>query len=72
MKFLFKTRVQTPIGWARHIRSYVLNPYRVVKDSRTGVEVSDVDRVLSGELLPVFMKAHLQKKAKSLVNLEGR
>jgi peptide chain release factor 2 len=49
------------IGFGSQIRSYVLQPYRLVKDVRTKVEVGDVDRVLNGDL-EMFMKAYLQAK----------
>ncbi len=46
------------IGFGSQIRSYVLAPYRMVKDLRTGLERGDVDRVLDGDLTS-FMKAWL-------------
>ena len=50
------------IEWGSQIRSYVMQPYRMVKDLRTGVEVGDTDRVLNGDLLP-FMEAWLAQRA---------
>jgi peptide chain release factor 2 len=46
------------INFGSQIRSYVLQPYRVVKDHRTKVEIGDVDRVLDGDLQP-FIRAYL-------------
>ncbi len=49
---------KTDIGWGHQIRSYVLQPYQLVKDLRTGVESTSPQDVLNGALLP-FMEAAL-------------
>src|SRR6188474_3533060 len=53
---------KTDIGWGHQIRSYVLQPYQMVKDLRTGVQTSDTSAVLDGDL-DQFMAATLAQKA---------
>ena len=52
---------KTEIGWGHQIRSYVLHPYRMVKDLRTGVETSNSQAVLDGSL-DEFMAAALAQR----------
>ena len=52
------------IGWGSQIRSYVLQPYRLVKDHRTGEQVGDADSVLDGAIDP-FLEAWLKGKIAS-------
>jgi peptide chain release factor 2 len=53
---------KTDIGWGHQIRSYVLQPYQMVKDLRTGVSTSNTGAVLDGDL-DQFMEAALAQKA---------
>jgi peptide chain release factor 2 len=53
---------KTDIGWGHQIRSYVMQPYHMVKDLRTGLSTSDTGGVLDGDLDP-FMEAALAQKA---------
>jgi peptide chain release factor 2 len=52
------------IAWGSQIRSYVLHPYRMIKDLRTRVEIGNVDDVLDGNLQP-FIEAYLLESVKS-------
>jgi len=53
---------KTEIGWGHQIRSYVLQPYQMVKDLRTGVTSPTPSDVLDGDLDP-FMAAVLAQRA---------
>jgi peptide chain release factor 2 len=52
---------KTDIGWGHQIRSYVLQPYQLVKDLRTGMTSTDPANVLDGDLDP-FIEAALEKR----------
>jgi len=58
---------QTDIGWGHQIRSYVLQPYQMVKDLRTGIESSQPAQVLDGALQP-FMEAALAARVFGTAN----
>ena len=57
------------IEWGSQIRSYVLHPYKMVKDLRTGVETADTQAVLDGDLNE-FMKAFLMGKKRGDKDIE--
>lgn len=50
---------QDEAGWGRQIRSYVLQPFQLCKDVRTGLEIGDVHRVLDGDIGPL-VESYLQ------------
>ena len=52
---------KSDISWGHQIRSYVLQPYRMVKDARTGLESAQVDAILDGDL-DDFLEAALAKE----------
>ena len=52
---------QKDIAWGSQIRSYVFNPYRLVKDHRTGIDVGDLDRVMDGDI-DIFVDAFLRSR----------
>jgi peptide chain release factor 2 len=53
---------KSEIGWGHQIRSYVLQPYRLVKDNRTNHESTSPDKVLDGEIDEFLEKSLYQIK----------
>ncbi|HQP36127.1 MAG TPA: peptide chain release factor 2 [Polyangiaceae bacterium] len=62
---------KTQIAWGNQIRSYVLQPYRLVKDLRTGVEAGNVDAVLDGDL-DQFIEGYLLAAAGGTIKRGGQ
>lgn len=52
---------QEEIAWGSQIRSYVMQPYQLVKDHRTEIEIGNINAVLDGDIEP-FISAYLQKR----------
>ena len=62
-KAMAEQATKTEIGWGHQIRSYVLQPYQMVKDLRTGVQTSDTEGVLAGDI-DQFIEAALAQRIK--------
>jgi len=58
------------VAWGSQIRSYVMQPYTMVKDHRTNTEVGDINRVLDGDLDP-FVRAELLRRAGATTGADG-
>ena len=56
---------KTEIAWGHQIRSYVLQPYQMVKDARTGAETTQASKVLDGDI-DLFLQASLAARIKGL------
>jgi peptide chain release factor 2 len=65
-----ESAAKTDIGWGHQIRSYVLQPYQMVKDLRTSVETSNTSGVLDGDL-DMFMEAALAQRVQGYADTVG-
>ncbi len=65
-----EAEAKTDIGWGHQIRSYVLQPYQMVKDLRTGVEIGNAQAVLDGDI-DRFLEASLASKVKSVASADA-
>ena len=61
---LNKEETKSEIGWGHQIRSYVLQPYRLIKDNRTNFESTNPDKVLDGDIDDFLEKSLYQIKWK--------
>ncbi len=59
---------QKEIGWGNQIRSYVFQPYTLVKDHRTGIEVGNIQSVMDGNIEP-FLEAFLHQQANENIKI---
>jgi peptide chain release factor 2 len=59
------------ISFGSQIRSYVMQPYRLIKDHRTKFDVGDVDRVLDGDLDPFIRSYLLAKRTKGKLEVQA-
>ncbi len=59
-----QTQEKKDIAWGSQIRSYVFHPYNMVKDHRTGIEMTNVQAVMNGDI-DQFINEYLQKRAYS-------
>ncbi len=62
---------KTDIGWGHQIRSYVFQPYKLVKDLRTGYETSNVEAVMDGEI-DEFIESYLRYRAQKLAKSQDQ
>ncbi|HSR67962.1 MAG TPA: peptide chain release factor 2 [Acidobacteriota bacterium] len=62
---------KSDIAWGSQIRSYVLHPYRLVKDHRTKVEIGNVDAVLDGDL-DELIQAYLKRRGRERAQKEAK
>jgi peptide chain release factor 2 len=59
------------ISFGSQIRSYVMQPYRLIKDHRTKFEVGDVDKVLDGDIDPFIRSYLMAKKTKGRLEIQA-
>ncbi len=64
---LANLRVKVKPEWGSQIRSYVLNPYKLVKDHRTNVETAQAEKVLAGDI-DMFIEGEVEYNGKSLIS----